>query len=212
MLKIISKPYKKQIGNSGKYKFVIAKCSCGNIKEYRLSYIKNGHTKSCGCYSRKITKEIMTKHGLSDTRIYSIWKGMKNRCNNKNSSIYKYYGGKGIKICKEWKNDFMDFYNWAINNKYKENLTIDRINSENNYEPKNCQWITIGENVAKSNKNRNPKFIYYITNPNDITEIKYNRRKIRDEFKISDTTITQLLNKEIENYNGWKLKREKYKK
>jgi len=211
MLKIISKPYKKQVGNSGKYKFVKAQCECGNIKEYRLSDIKNNHTKSCGCLMAKLVSESKKTHGMSNTRMYNIWKDMKRRCKNKNRNNYKHYGGKGISVCKEWDDNFINFYNWSINNGYKENLSIDRIDSDKNYTPENCQWITMSKNIAKSNKNRNPKFIYYIKSPKNKEYIRYNRTKIRNEFKINDKTIAKLLKKQIKDYNGWELKREKYK-
>ena len=82
------------------------------------------------------------------------WRNMKNRCTNPNVDAYKNYGGRGIKICEEWlgENGFINFYQWAFNNEYTEGLSIDRINIDGNYEPLNCRWITLGENVALSNK------------------------------------------------------------
>lgn len=84
-------------------------------------------------------------HGKHGTRIYSIFSDMKTRCYNKNYKKYKNYGGRGIKICDEWLNDFQSFYSWAMSNGYKDNLTIDRIDVNGNYEPSNCRWITIEE-------------------------------------------------------------------
>lgn len=81
------------------------------------------------------------KHGLTNTKLYSVWSGMKNRCLNKKQSSYKNYGGRGIKFCDEWL-DFMNFYNWAINNGYKEDLQLDRIDNDGDYCPENCRWVS----------------------------------------------------------------------
>ena len=74
---------------------------------------------------------------------------MKQRCNNPNRHNYDNYGGRGIKVCDEWKNDFQAFYDWAMANGYHDDLTIDRIDNDGNYEPNNCQWITLEENARK---------------------------------------------------------------
>lgn len=78
---------------------------------------------------------------------------MKNRCNNKNNKAFQYYGGRNIKVCKDWL-EFMPFYNWAMNNGYTENLTIDRIDVNGNYEPNNCRWITLKEQANNKRKTR----------------------------------------------------------
>lgn len=127
------------------------KCDCGKTTVVRETYLKNGHTKSCGCIrsDRMKYSNPRTTHGLRGHRLNSIWRGMKTRCYNEKSFGYSNYGGRGIIICDEWKNDFKVFYDWAIKNGYKDGLTIDRINNDGNYEPNNCQWITKSENVAK---------------------------------------------------------------
>lgn len=119
---------------------------CGKIKEIRASDLYNDKQNSCRCQ--------IIKHGMEGTKIYSIYYNMKDRCLNPNCHAYHNYGGRGIKICDEWLGDngFINFYNWAMSHGYIEGLSIDRENIEGNYEPSNCRWITIGENVTLSNK------------------------------------------------------------
>lgn len=100
------------------------------------------------------------KHGLSNTRLHAIWRHMQTRCMNKNSSDFEGYGGRGIKICDEWlgKDGFMHFYNWAITNGYAEDLSIDRINNDGDYEPSNCRWVT--NEIQQRNKRNNVYLTY----------------------------------------------------
>lgn len=95
---------------------------------------------SCGCYNA----DKQRTHSKSKTRIYNIWSLMKARCDRKSCPAYKNYGGRGISICLEWY-DFEKFYNWAIENGYKENLTLDRRDVNKNYCPSNCRWISMEE-------------------------------------------------------------------
>lgn len=138
-------------------------CECGNKKIVFKKYLKNGETKSCGCLKKEYLKNktIGLKHGMSRTKFYKMYDSIKKRCLNKNNKDYKNYGGRGIKICEEWlnkENGFINFYNWAIENGYKEGLSIDRINNNGNYEPKNCRWIT---NKEQQRNTRNNVFLNY---------------------------------------------------
>lgn len=129
-------------------------CECGRQVDIRKDQLTRGITKSCGCLQKDVAKETMaanmTKHGLSDHPLNKVLNSMKQRCYNENDKGFKYYGGRGISICNEWLNDFKAFYNWAIENGYKSGLSIDRIDVNDNYTPKNCRFVSMEiQNVNK---------------------------------------------------------------
>ena len=125
-----------------KHRYWLCKCECGKYSEVRQDALTRNKTHSCGCLIGEVAKQLYTKHNLCYSRLYKIYQGMKMRCYNPKNPRYNVYGARGITICEEWLSDFMVFYNWAINNGYSDELSIDIINVNGNYEPNNCRWAT----------------------------------------------------------------------
>lgn len=134
-------------------------CDCGALCEISSKSLLSGDCRSCGCLYKEYSKHPKhITHDKSNTNIYHIWAGMKQRCLNPNCEGYKYYGGRGIKICTEWKTDFQKFYEWAINNGYQKGLSIERIDVNGNYCPENCTWIPLPDQGTNKRTVRKVEF------------------------------------------------------
>ena len=135
----------------------ICRCECGTTRSVNGRSLRNGRSTSCGCHSKDFmkTRNIAETHGLKyrNIRLYTIWQNMLNRCRNPNVDKYPRYGGRGIKVCDEW-HEYPPFYEWAMSSGYTDSMTIDRIDVNGNYEPSNCQWLTLSENSIKAAQDR----------------------------------------------------------
>lgn len=147
----------KGIKDGFKY-FYKCQCICGKQCIVDRNSLRFKRTQSCGCLKSEIWVETRTTHNQSKTKLYNVWCGIKRRCYNTHQKSYKNYGAKGIIMCCEWLENFQNFYDWAINNGYKEGLSIDRINPSGNYEPLNCRWI--GKKEQACNKTTNVNIEY----------------------------------------------------
>lgn len=166
----------RYLGSNHNHKTMVkCQCDCGNIFDVVHADLISGNTKSCGKCDLIIPSHNRADyHGLTHTRVYQSWVGMKLRCYNKSSEKYSSYGAKGIVVCDEWKNNFKAFYEWAINNGYRDDLTIDRIDVNGNYEPSNCRWITLSE---QSWNKQNTIYVYVKGEKLNLCELS-NRMKI----------------------------------
>ena len=136
----------------------LCRCDCGQSKTVLGEHLKKGRTKSCGCAKSESSSKRFKKHGGRNSKLYRIWSNMKDRCNNPDCKVYSDYGGRGIKVCKEWIDDFSAFQKWALANGYKEGLTIDRKDNDKGYSPDNCRWT---DRKIQGNNKRNCRYITY---------------------------------------------------
>ena len=183
-------------------------CNCGNIVFVRAGQLKFGTTKSCGCLQKEKVSKLNFKHGMKDTKIHNSWRGMRERCINKNHNHYKSYGGRGITVCDEWNdidNGFINFYNWAMNNGYEEGLTIERIDVNGNYEPSNCKWVT---NTEQANNKRNTIYLKYNNKTQSLLdwckELNLDYTLVRSRIKEYNWSIEKAFTTEKWKGREWK--------
>lgn len=169
------------------------KCDCGNIKNIVGRHINTAHTISCGCYNKEhnLGKARNTKHNQSKTRLYKIWAHIRVRCNKDGKVRYKYYNERGIEVCAEWEK-FEKFYEWAIENGYDDNLTIDRIDYNKGYSPDNCRWATI----EQQNNNKRNNIVYVIDGE------RLTLKQISEKFNINYKKLFARV-----KYLGWSIDR-----
>ena len=169
-------------------------CACGNTCVVLIDHLVSGKILSCNCLHKERASLVHIRHGKTKTRIFKIWFKMIQRCNNPNLKKYELWGGRGIKVCKEWEEDFLNFYNWAISNGYKDNLSIDRIDNNGNYEPLNCRWATAKEQARNTRTNVNLIYngeTHCISEWAEITGIKVGT--IRYRIRVAKWSVEEAL-------------------
>lgn len=196
------------IGYEGEHVFPCGKttslwkcrCDCGKVVVKMREAVKKDY--SCGCMKKERQKQSSTIHGGSNTKLYGVWQTMKNRCYNKNVATFPNYGGRGIKVCDEWNDDFASFKMWADESGYKDGLTIERINNDGNYEPSNCRWATIME---QSHNKRNNHYVEYKGRCYTLAElgrlVGVDRRTIADRLK-RGLSVEEAIVSRRRGYNG----------
>ncbi len=178
------------------------KCNCGNEKVLDQDSAISGNTRSCGCLAKKLRRT----HGMTKTKLYSIWHGMKRRCDPKGKD-HEVYRKKKIRVCRQWEDSFEKFRDWALANGYEDGLTIDRMDSSKKYAPFNCRWIT-----AEENSRRHSNAHFYLVNGKSLTipqiSKKYNiterilYSRLHQGMSINEAIETPLTQVARITYNG----------
>ena len=178
------------------------------------SNLKNGATQSCGCIHREMMRERHSKHNMTDSRLYCVWKGMKARCYIETHIHYNIYGAKGITVCDEWKNDFQAFYDWAMQNGYDENAernecTLERKDVNGNYCPDNCCWANattqcINQNLRKDNKTGIKGVNWDKYRNKWQAQLQINKKKVLNEhFEFFDDAVKARRDAEIKYFGEY---------
>lgn len=159
-------------------------CDCGNITTVSTGALKTGHTKSCGC--------LWKSHGYANKeKLYQVWLNMRRRCYEPTNKRWEHYGGKGIQVCGEWKDDYLAFREWAMSNGYKKSLTLDRVDNDGDYCPENCRWADLKTQQNNTSRNRWVEF----------EGKKYTVSQLADRLGLTYTALLHRLDR------GWPMER-----
>lgn len=175
-------------------------CDCGNITYVTSNNLK-GKTTSCGCYLKSVAGNQTFKHGYRKTRLYQIYNGMKQRCNNPNHIEYQNYGGRGIKVCSEWnaQEGLQEFAEWALKNGYDDSLTIERIDVNGDYCPENCTWIPLEEQAKNTTRN---VFVEYEGKKlilSDFSKLIGMDRRLVSKYLKQGLSVKEIIEKGVDN-------------
>ena len=191
--------YQRRYYQHGTKIYFKCRCSCGFEKYYER----------CSILRRKVTYcEHCRPRGVRHSRLYHIYYGMLQRCNNPNMNSYRIYGGKGVCVCTEWLSSYDAFRDWAVSSGYHDGLSIDRIDSNGNYCPENCRWITLSENSGRANigrqKNKTSLKEVYAILPNGEKEEITNIKKFAEKYGLSKPSVYAALHGRISpTYHGY---------
>jgi len=190
----------KEVLKKHKTRRFLCRCDCGNENKIYIHSLRNGDSKSCGCARTERFIERNTVHNLSRTNLYYVWASIKQRCLNKNHKNYHRYGGRGIEICKDWMDDFMNFRRWATLSGYSKKLTIERKNNDLGYSPDNCEWIPQSEQAKNTCRTRNVTIngetktlkgwaAYFNLNHNTVYQRVYNGKTEKEALGIHNDQL-----------------------
>lgn len=167
-------------------------CECGNTRSIRTGDLGSKRYTSCGCYAKELAKTSNRTHGLHNHKLYYVWSVMKDRLTNKNNKRFHRYGGRGIGLHPDWRDNFKSFYDWAMANGYQPGLTLERKDNDGNYEPNNCRWATRAEQMQNTSLTK-------IT-PDLVRMIKKDTRSnaaLADAIGVNASTVSRIRNGKI---------------
>lgn len=190
-LTIISESFPK-FNNGRNRSYVTAQCECGSVKDYLLTELRGGRILSCGCTRKANLIKSATTHGLRWHSLYTVWYNMKRRCYDPSVPQFKDWGGRGIKVCDDWLNNFKAFYDWALLNGWRKRLVLDRENNDGNYEPSNCRFVTY--KVSNRNQRRITLNEASVAQLRSLHQSGYSKQMLANLFNISTASVRHIVN------------------